>query len=88
MQALARFLTFVFPVIVVVAVQKAHATWIASPTYDIFPSWYFVFGLLYAGILALAAYGMGLPDPVLRKLYYGNALRIIPNMPRRPFPVR
>ncbi|MGE0347350.1 MAG: amidohydrolase family protein [Gemmatimonadales bacterium] len=33
-------------------------------------------------------YGMGLPDPVLRKLYYGNALRIIPNMPRRPFPVR
>jgi predicted TIM-barrel fold metal-dependent hydrolase len=27
-------------------------------------------------------YGMGLPDDVLRKLYYGNAERIIPNMPK------
>jgi predicted TIM-barrel fold metal-dependent hydrolase len=26
-------------------------------------------------------YGMGLPDEVLRKLYYENAVRIIPNMP-------
>jgi predicted TIM-barrel fold metal-dependent hydrolase len=26
-------------------------------------------------------YGMGLPDDVLRKLYYENAVRIIPNMP-------
>ncbi|MEO5826838.1 MAG: amidohydrolase family protein [Gemmatimonadales bacterium] len=32
-------------------------------------------------------YGMDLPDPVLRKLYYGNALRIIPRMPRAVFPV-
>lgn len=31
-------------------------------------------------------YGMGLPDPVLRKLYYANALRIIPNMPKSGFP--
>ena len=27
-------------------------------------------------------YGMGLPDDVLRKLYYGNALRIVPRLPR------
>ena len=27
-------------------------------------------------------YGMGLPDEVLRKVYYGNALRIVPNMPQ------
>ena len=33
-------------------------------------------------------YGMGLPDDVLRQLYYGNALRIIPNMPARGFPGR
>jgi len=31
-------------------------------------------------------YGMDLPDEVLRKLYYGNALRIIPNMPTAGFP--
>jgi len=31
-------------------------------------------------------YGMALPDAVLRKVYYGNALRIIPNMPTEGFP--
>jgi predicted TIM-barrel fold metal-dependent hydrolase len=31
-------------------------------------------------------YGMDLPDEVLRALYYGNALRIIPNMPTEGFP--
>jgi predicted TIM-barrel fold metal-dependent hydrolase len=31
-------------------------------------------------------YGMDLPDEVLRKLYYGNALRIIPRMPTDGFP--
>ena len=30
-------------------------------------------------------YGMGLPDDVLRKIYYENALRIIPDMPRDAF---
>jgi predicted TIM-barrel fold metal-dependent hydrolase len=33
-------------------------------------------------------YGMGLPDNVLRQLYFGNALRIIPNMPTEGFPGR
>ncbi len=33
-------------------------------------------------------YGMDLPDDVLRALYYGNALRIIPNMPTEGFPDR
>jgi predicted TIM-barrel fold metal-dependent hydrolase len=32
-------------------------------------------------------YGMGLPDTVLRKLYYGNALSIVPGLPRRMFPM-
>jgi predicted TIM-barrel fold metal-dependent hydrolase len=31
-------------------------------------------------------YGIGLPDTVLRKLYYGNALKIVPNLPRAGFP--
>jgi predicted TIM-barrel fold metal-dependent hydrolase len=31
-------------------------------------------------------YGMGLPDEVLRKLYYRNALTIIPGLPRAGFP--
>lgn len=31
-------------------------------------------------------YGLGLPDPVLRKLYYENALRLIPALPKAGFP--
>jgi predicted TIM-barrel fold metal-dependent hydrolase len=31
-------------------------------------------------------YGIGLPDAVLRKLYYANAIRITPNFPRAGFP--
>ncbi len=31
-------------------------------------------------------YGMGLPDAVLQKLYFRNALKIIPNLPRAAFP--
>ena len=33
-----------------------------------------------------AMYGMGLPDPILKKLYYKNALRIIPNIDKSQFP--
>jgi hypothetical protein len=31
-------------------------------------------------------YGLGLPDEVLRKLYYGNALRLFPQIDRSLFP--
>jgi len=31
-------------------------------------------------------YGMGLPDDILRKIYYRNALRIIPNIDKSRFP--
>ena len=31
-------------------------------------------------------YGLDLPDQVLRKLYYGNALRLIPGLPASAFP--
>jgi len=30
-------------------------------------------------------YGIGLPDQVLRKLYNGNALKLVPGLPRAPF---
>lgn len=33
-----------------------------------------------------AMYGMGLPDTILKKIYYKNALRIIPNIDRTLFP--
>jgi predicted TIM-barrel fold metal-dependent hydrolase len=31
-------------------------------------------------------YGIGLPDPVLKKLYYQNALKVAPGLPRAGFP--
>jgi predicted TIM-barrel fold metal-dependent hydrolase len=31
-------------------------------------------------------YGLGLPDSVLKKVYYQNALKIIPGVPRDGFP--
>jgi len=31
-------------------------------------------------------YGLGLPDPILKKIYYKNALRIIPNISSAGFP--
>jgi predicted TIM-barrel fold metal-dependent hydrolase len=31
-------------------------------------------------------YGLDLPDEVLRKVYYGNALRIVPGLDRSLFP--
>ena len=31
-------------------------------------------------------YGVDLPDPVLRKLYYQNALKLVPGMPKTGFP--
>lgn len=33
-----------------------------------------------------AMYGMGLPDNILKKIYYKNALRIIPNIDKSQFP--
>lgn len=33
-----------------------------------------------------AMYGMGLPDDILKKVYYKNALRIVPNIDKSQFP--
>jgi hypothetical protein len=31
-------------------------------------------------------YGMGLPDAILKKVYYKNALRLIPGLDKSAFP--
>jgi predicted TIM-barrel fold metal-dependent hydrolase len=31
-------------------------------------------------------YGIGLPDPVLKKVYYQNAMRLVPGLPKAGFP--
>jgi predicted TIM-barrel fold metal-dependent hydrolase len=31
-------------------------------------------------------YGLELPDTVLKKVYYGNALRVTPGLPKGPYP--
>ncbi|MFM9909100.1 MAG: amidohydrolase, partial [Chitinophagaceae bacterium] len=31
-------------------------------------------------------YGIGLPDSILKKVYYKNALRIVPNIDKSQFP--
>jgi hypothetical protein len=33
-----------------------------------------------------ALYGIGLPDAVLKKLYYQNALKLTPGLPTSGFP--
>ena len=67
MRLLARLMTFVFPVAVVIGVGKLHATYVATPTYNYFPSRMFVWGLIYAAILILVAYAVGLPELSLRR---------------------
>src|SRR6185503_258703 len=46
---------------------------------------YFPYHKKYHAFWAL--YGMGLPDAILKKVYYKNALRIVPNIDKTLFPV-
>lgn len=70
-------MTYVFPAFVVMGMGKVHAAFVASTTYDYFPSHLFWWGQVYAVILALTAYGMGLPDvPVERGKSIGVALQV------------
>lgn len=73
MQTLARFVTYGLPVMVVLGLQKVHSMWVASVTYEVFPSRFTVWGLVYALILALVAYAMGLPDLQVQR---GKALGV------------
>jgi lipopolysaccharide/colanic/teichoic acid biosynthesis glycosyltransferase len=49
-------------VAVVLGLSKVHAAWVAVPAYDFTGSSRFAWALAYMGLLAAAAYGVGLPD--------------------------
>ena len=50
------------PLLVVLAVSKVHAAYVADPPYDYTGSFRFAWSLAYAATLGLAAYGVGLPE--------------------------
>ncbi|MEO6987850.1 MAG: sugar transferase [Aquihabitans sp.] len=58
----ARFGAVVGPLLVVMALSKVHAAWVAVPSYDYTGSFRFAWSLAYALALIVAAYGLGLPD--------------------------
>ena len=59
---LARALLYAGVVAAVVAASKFHAARVAVPAYDYTGSSRFAWSLAYAGLLAVTAYGVGLPD--------------------------
>jgi lipopolysaccharide/colanic/teichoic acid biosynthesis glycosyltransferase len=50
------------PLLVVLAMSKIHAAYVADPPYDYTGSFRFAWSLAYAATLGLAAYGVGLPE--------------------------
>ncbi len=58
----ARYLTLLGPVVLVLALSKVHAAWIADPPYDFTESFRLPWAVTYAVLLSLAAYGAGLPE--------------------------
>jgi len=58
----ARYLSLFGPLVVVLALSKVHARYIADPPYDYTGSFRFAWSLAYAAALGLAAYAVGLPD--------------------------
>lgn len=70
----ARYLTLVGPLVVVLALSKVHARYVAHPQYDYTGSFRFAWSLAYVLLLALAAYGFGLPDLPRRRREVATAL--------------
>ncbi|MFN8018496.1 MAG: sugar transferase [Acidimicrobiales bacterium] len=62
MRRVARFLNLASPFVVVLVLSKVHAAWVADPPYDFTASFRLPWALSYAALLAVAAYGFGLPD--------------------------
>jgi lipopolysaccharide/colanic/teichoic acid biosynthesis glycosyltransferase len=58
----ARFFSLLSPLLAVLAFSKVHASYVADPPYDYTGSFRFAWSLAFAGLLALAAYGVGLPE--------------------------
>src|SRR5438128_6778390 len=49
-------------IVAVLGLGKIHARYVADPHYDYTGSFRFAWSFAYAGLLGLAAYGLGLPD--------------------------
>lgn len=62
MRRAARYLSLFGPLLVVLAMSKVHAAYVADPPYDYTGSFRFAWSLAYAATLGLAAYGVGLPE--------------------------
>lgn len=58
----ARYLTLVAPLAVVLTFSKVHARYVADPPYDFTESFRLPWAVALAALLAIAAYGLGLPD--------------------------
>jgi lipopolysaccharide/colanic/teichoic acid biosynthesis glycosyltransferase len=70
---LSLLATFVGPILVVLAMSKVHAAWVADPPYDYTGSFRFAWSVAYMLILLVATYGLGLPD-LARS--WGSSLRL------------
>ena len=62
MRRFSRALVYLGIVGVVLGLSKVHAAYVADPPYSFTGSFRFVWAMAYMGLLALAAYGVGLPD--------------------------
>lgn len=62
MRRVARFLTLLGVVVVVLGLSKVHAAYIADPPYDFTQSFRLVWALGYILLLWIASYGFGLPE--------------------------
>lgn len=64
MRRVVRPVAYVGVLAIVLALSKVHAGVVAENPYDFTSSSRFVWALAYAGLIALSAYGTGLPDQV------------------------
>lgn len=64
MRRLVRPAAYLGALGIVLSLSKAHASVVADNPYDFTSSFRFVWALAYAGLLAVSAYGAGLPDEV------------------------
>lgn len=75
MRRVGQLMSAFGPLGLVVVLSKVHAAYIADPPYDYTGTGRFGWSLLFAFVLGVAAYGMGLPDvPQRMKQAVGSAL--------------
>lgn len=62
MRRTVRILMYLGIVVAVAGLSLVHARWIAEPPYSYTGTFRFGWSILYAGLLVVTAYGLGLPD--------------------------